>query len=216
MAGKGGGSKGGGSSGGAGAGGYAQAMLGVVDLMTGWSADAAYDAAYGPYYQQAMGKHNAARAKVAAEANISAITQDRINTDRVIAMHQDQAEAQAKVAAAVSGTSGGSVDSVIYQTEVNSALATANNRQRAEQQVENQLAQVYQSQSTLLAPSNAGASPSVGMAALSAGVQFMSTNGSQFMEGIDNLFGTKKKGSGDTGIYAVNYKLPDSNGPQLT
>lgn len=209
-------SKGGGSSGGAAAGMYAQSIMGVVDLLVGVSADAAYDAAYGPYYQQAIGKHNAARAKVAAEANIAAITQDRINTDRVIAMQQDQAEARAKVAAAVSGTSGGSVDAVIHQTEVNSALATANNRKRAEQQIENQLAQVYQTQSTMLALNNTrDSSPSVGMAALSAGVQFMSTNGAQFMEGIDNLFGTSKSGTGDTGIFAVNYTLPDSSGPQL-
>lgn len=198
-----------------GAGGYAQAFLGVADMLTGASADAAYEAAYGPYYKSFQGMHNAANAKVAAEANIAAIRQDKINTDMIISMQQDQAEAKALVAAAVTGAEGGSVDSVIYQTEVNSSLAKANARKTAEQQVENQLAQVYQSQSTLLAldDPNVGSS-NMGLNLLQSGVQFMSTNGDQFMEGIDGLFGSSS-GTGDTGIMAMNYQLPESNGPQL-
>lgn len=199
---------------GGGAGGYAQAFLGVADMLTGASADAAYEAAYGTFYKSFQGMHNAANAKVAAEANIAAVRQDKINTDKVISMQQDQAEAKALVAAAVSGTEGGSVDSVIYQTEVNSSLAQANNRKNAEQQVENQLAQVYQSQSTMLALDNAQvAAPNMALDLLQSGAQFMSTNGDQFMEGIDGMFGA---GGGDTEIMAVNYQLPEAGGLQLS
>lgn len=195
-------------------GGYAQAMLGVVDLLSGASVDAAYEAAYGQYYTAYSNRLNAANAKVAAEANIAAITQNRINTDMVIAVNQDKAEAQAKVAAAVTGTSGGSVDSVIYQTEVNSSLAKSNNRKSAQSMVEQQLAQVYQSQSTMLAMDNVSvAKPNIALNLAQAGVQYMSTNGAEFMEGIDGLFGSS--GTGDTGIMAMNYQLPDS-GVQLS
>lgn len=131
--------------------GYAQAVAGVADMLTGASADAAYEAAYGRYYTSHQQMLNAANQKIAAEANINAIRQDRINTDTVIAMQQDKAEAQAKVAAAVSGTEGQSVDDVIYQTEVESSVAKQNNKKNADQQIENQLSQMYQAQSTLLA-----------------------------------------------------------------
>lgn len=178
-------------------GGYAQAVLGVADMLTGASADAAYEAAYGSYYKSYQGMHNAANAKVAAEANIAAIRQDKINTDKVISMQQDQAEAKALVAAAVSGTEGGSVDSVVYQTEVNSSLAKSNNRKNAEQNIENQLAQVYQSQSTILALDNPQmTSVNTGLNVINSGVSFMSTDGDRFMEGIEGLFGT----NGDTNV----------------
>lgn len=197
----------------AGAGGYAQAFLGVADMLTGASKDAAYEAAYGKFYTAFAGMHNAANAKVAAEANISAIRQDKINTDTVISIQQDRAEAQAKVAAAVGGVSGSSVDAVIHQTEVNSSLAKSNNRKHTEQQIENQLAQVYQSQSALLSLDNAEVStPNMGLNLLQAGSQFMSTNGDQFMEGIDGLFGS----SGDTDIMTMNYQLPQDGGVQLS
>lgn len=197
-------------------GGYAQAMLGVVDLLSGASVDAAYEAAYGQYYQAYSNRLNAANAKVAAEANIAAITQNRINTDMVIAVNQDKAEAQATVAAAVTGTSGGSVNSVIYQTEVNSSLAKSNNRKAAQSMVEQQLAQVYQSQSTMLAMDNVSvAKPNIALNLAQSGVQYMSTNGDEFMEGIDGLFGSTGTGTGDTGIMAMNYQLPDS-GVQLS
>jgi len=60
------------------AGGYSAAILGVADLLTGASADAAYEAAYGKYYSAFKGMKNAANQRVAAEANIAAIRQDQI------------------------------------------------------------------------------------------------------------------------------------------
>ncbi len=176
-------------------GGYAQAMMGVADAMTGASADAAYEAAYGKFYTAYTHMHNAANQKVAAEANIAAITQNQINTDKVIAMQQDQAEAQAKVAAAVSGTAGGSVDAAIYQTEVNSSLSKANNRANAQNQIEQQLSAVYNSQSTLLAVDNPQvAQISIGMTLAQAGANYMSTSSGKFMDGLDNLFGSSTQG----------------------
>ena len=130
---------------------YAQAIIGIVDALTGASVDAAYEAAYGAYYSQYQNMHNAANAKVAAEANINAIRQDKVNTDTLIRQRQDQVEAQLKVAAAVSGTTGGSVEATINQSEINSSLAVRNNAQMTEQKIENQLTQIYTAQSTLLA-----------------------------------------------------------------
>lgn len=170
---------------------YAQAFLGVADMLTGASKDAAYEAAYGTYYSAYQGMHNAANAKVAAEANIAAIKEDRINTDTVIAMQQDQAEAQAKVMAAVSGTEGQSVDATIYQTEVNSSVASSNNRKNAEQQIENQLASVYQSQSTMLAMDNPqvdNISTGLNLGTTLIGMAGDESFRGEFMEGIDNMF----------------------------
>ncbi len=125
--------------------------MGTVDMLSGASVDAAYNAAYGKAYQAYAQMHNAANAKVAAEANIAAIKQDKINTDKVIAMQQDQAEALKTVAAAASGTEGGSLDAALYQTQVQSTVAKDNSRKQAEQGIEQQLASVFNAQSTLLA-----------------------------------------------------------------
>jgi hypothetical protein len=133
---------------------YAQAIIGVADALTGASANAAFDAAYGKYYSAEMNKSNAARAKVTAEANINAIKQQKIHTDALIEMRQNEAEAEAKVMAAVSGTTGGSVDDVIHQTHVSSSLAKQNVKQNVEQQIENQLSKVYTQQTAMLAEDN--------------------------------------------------------------
>lgn len=170
-------------------GGYAAAMMGVVDLMSGASVDAAYEAAYGQYYKAYAGQMNASNRKVAAEANISAIKQDKINTDVVIDMQQDQAEARAKVMAAVSGAEGQSVDAVIAQTEFNSSVAQSNNKKNAEQQIENQLAAIYQSQSTMLALDNVDVhSPSIGMA-LAGGLSTVMLDGAMMGELASNIEG---------------------------
>ena len=203
----------GGGGGGAGAGGYATAILGVMDFMSGASADAAYEAAYGTYYRAATNMLNAANSKVAAEANIAAITQDKINTDTVIEMNQDRAEAMAKLSAAVNGTSGGSVAATIQQTEFNSSVAQSNNRKTAQQNIENQLAGIYQAQSTLLAVDNPQVQKSnLGLKLAQAGLGYIQSHGQQFMEGIDKL-GTS---NGDTGVMAMNYQLPTDNSTMVS
>jgi hypothetical protein len=175
--------------------GYAQALIGAADMMTGASAKAAYEAAYGKFYASYQGMHNAANQKVAAEANIAAVTQDRINTDRVIAMQQDRAEAQAKVAAAVTGTEGQSLDNSIYQTELNSSLAKQNNRQSAKQQIEQQLSSIYQSQSTMLAMDNVSVQGgSIASSIVNNLAPMIATQGDEFVEGFDNLFGSESSG----------------------
>ena len=191
-----------------GAGGYAAAITGGIDLMTGASADAAYEAAYGTFYSAFQGMHNAANQKAAAEANIGAIKQDRINTDMVIAMQQDQAEAAAKVSAAVSGVEGQSVNAVLHQTEVNSSVAQSNNRKNAEQQIENQLASIYQSQSTMLALDNPQVQDiSMGRNLASSIAGIATTMGPEMLEGMDGLFGVTSEGTG--GDMAINYQSPD-------
>jgi hypothetical protein len=130
---------------------YAQAVMSTADMLTGASVDAAYNAAYGTAYKAYQGMQNAANQKVAAEANIAAIRQDKINTNKTIQAQQINAEAQAKVLAAVTGTEGGSLDATIHQTKVNSSLAVSNTAQKMDQMIEDQLASVYSAQSTMLA-----------------------------------------------------------------
>lgn len=191
--------------------GYAQAILGVADLLSGASKRAAYEAAYGKVYASRTQMFNAANAKVAAEANIAAITQDKINTDLIIQMKQREAEAQAQVMAAVSGATGQSVDAVIYQTETNSSLAKRNNKKAMENNIEQQLASIYSSQSTMLAADNPQLDRvSVGMNLFESAAQFAVTDGGAFMDGVDGLFA--KSGGGDTGIMAMNYQLPTPGG----
>ena len=138
----------------AGASGYAAAFVGVADVLTGASADAAYDAAYGTYYSSFVGMHNAANQRVAAEANIAAITQEKIHTNKIISMKRDQAAANAKVMAAVSGTEGQSVRDVAYQIDTNSSAAKSNVARQTNQQIDQQLTAVYNSTSTMLSLDN--------------------------------------------------------------
>ena len=189
---------GGGGGGGAGAGLYMQAMVGVIDLLAGGSRDAAYDAAYGQHYRAFAGMHNAARQAAAAGANIAAIRQDTINTDTVIKMKQDQAEAMAKVAAAVSGVEGQSVNDVIYQTEVNSSVAQRNAQIAAEQNIENQLSTIYTSKSTMLALDNPASNPADPMMAAAQSLAHIVGNDElrgRIMEGWDSMFGVNAQSS---------------------
>jgi hypothetical protein len=60
----------------------------------------------------------------AATKNISAVRKDKVLHNMAIDLRQMEAEAQAKVSAAVAGVEGNSVKQVEYQTEVNAALAS--------------------------------------------------------------------------------------------
>lgn len=192
------------AGGGAAASMYAQSITMGIDLMMGTSQDAAYDAAYGPYYRKHQQMFNAANQKVAAEANINAIRQDRINTDAMIAIQQDKAEANAKVMAAVSGVEGQSVRDVINQTEFNSSVAQSNNQRTAEQNIENQLAQIYQSQTSLDAASSTTISnPNMGLAIGAAGTQWFM--GMRESGGFETMFGgSQESGNGDIGISSTS------------
>ena len=170
---------------------YASAFMGVADMLTGASEDAAYEAAYGQYYRAYAGMHNAANRKVAAEANIAAITQDKINTDKVIAMKQDEAEAQAKVMAAVTGTEGQSVNDTIAQSRMNSSIAKQNNARHAEQQIEQQLSQIYSAQTSIQAaassPQIADVNPWSGAINTVAALIGNESERGELMEGVSNM-----------------------------
>lgn len=196
--------------------GYSAAILGVADLMTGASADAAYEAAYGQYYKAAAGMKDAANRRSIAEANIAAVKQDRINTNLAVSINQDHAEAQAKVAAAVGGTEGQSVQSAIYQTEVNSSVAQANNRKTMEQQVDAQLADVYASTSAMLAVDNPQIEKiSMGMALAEAGTTLVTEMGPQLMDGIDSLFSSEADSSVGLGETLTFDAKPFEQPPML-
>jgi len=102
-------------------------------------------ATYNREYQTASSKLAASNARSAAEANISAVNQDRITSNVKIKQKQDEAEANAKVSAALAGAKGASVEAVVQQTEVNEAHALSASNKAAEQQIENLSASVYNS-----------------------------------------------------------------------
>ena len=99
---------------------------------------AAYNAAY-----LAEAQRIAQRSVInTAESNISAINQDRVLTNTTIEVNQQALAAQAQVNAAAAGVSGGSVDSVAYGIEANTAMQKQQVNARAEQLTEQQLAAV--------------------------------------------------------------------------
>ncbi len=102
-------------------------------------------AAYNAEYQSVSSKMAASRARSAAERNISAVNQDRITSNTKIKQAQDEAEANAKVSAALAGAKGASVEAVVQQTEVTEAHALSASNKAAEQQIENLSANVYNS-----------------------------------------------------------------------
>ena len=131
---------------------YAQAVqsgMGAAQLLaTGENAQT--KAAYNAAYAAKAAEYAAAGRKNAAEKNIAAIKQDKILTNVSIQMKQDQAEAFAKVNAAASGSSGQSVDDVIYGTERNEAHAIASANKKASQGIESELARINNAQASLL------------------------------------------------------------------
>jgi len=170
---------------------YAQAFINIADLLTGASKDAAYEAAYGPTYVANMQRANARRARHNTQLNIAAIAQDKIATDSLISLKQTEAEARAKVLAAASGREGGSVDDVKYQIEVNSTVAKQHNARSAEQLIEEQLSNIFMSQSTLIASKDPYVNkPNVGMEAMKAFTGMVGDDDirGQLAESWDNLF----------------------------
>lgn len=172
--------------------GYAQAMTGMIDLMSGASADAAYESAYGTFYSAHMKMRNAANQKVAAEANIAAIRQDRVNTDKMISMKQDEAEARRKVTAAVLGTEGQSIGDSIYQTKVGSAFGKSNAKANANNQIEKQVAAVYSANSTMLSVGDTKYSmPNMASTIMADMAGYITTQGDEIIEGVDGIHSSK-------------------------
>lgn len=107
-------------------------------------------ASYNAAYAAAARRTAIAEAKHTAELNISAIQQDKITSNSNISMKQMQAEAATKVNAATAGVEGGSVNSVLYDTERNKAFALNAMNAQAEQAQNQQVAQIGSQQSALL------------------------------------------------------------------
>lgn len=130
---------------------YTQAMVSGMNALTGAQADQIYTSTYNQVYAQEAQKANIRNAMGVAQTNVAAIKADQILTNTQIRMNQDEAEARAIVNAAAAGVEGGSVDDIVYDTERNAAFATNAANQQAEQEVENQLAQIGSGTSALLA-----------------------------------------------------------------
>ncbi|QDP58702.1 MAG: hypothetical protein Tp125SUR00d2C35697761_37 [Prokaryotic dsDNA virus sp.] len=130
---------------------YATAVTSGIEALAGIKADQAYDQAYNVTYAAEAQRANIRNAMHAAELNVTAVRQDKVLTNTMIGMKQDEAEAAAKVAAATAGVEGGSVDDIIYETEKNESLAINSANRRAEQSIESQLAQIGSGMSSLLA-----------------------------------------------------------------
>jgi hypothetical protein len=108
-------------------------------------------AAYNAEYSTISSKLAASRQRSAAERNISAVNMDKITSNTKIAQQQDEAEAQARLSAALSGSKGASVDATIAQTEVTAAGARKASEKAANQQIEDLKAGIYGSSMKLQA-----------------------------------------------------------------
>jgi len=106
--------------------------------------------AYNVAYSDAARRINAAEARVTAERNISQINQDKILSNTVIQMQQDQAVAAAKVSAATAGVHGQSVEDVMRSTETSEQRQLANIDKVAKGQTDVELAKAFQAQSVAL------------------------------------------------------------------
>ena len=144
---------------------YGALFASMADLVTGASADAAFVQAYNRTSQLFAQRQQALNAKDAAQQNIAAIEQDRVTSSMQVQMQQDQQEAQVKVAAALAGTEGGSVEMLQRQTEINKAFALSQVNRNADQQIEQYAAEIYASDYALRntqtsIQSNAASTPS--------------------------------------------------------
>lgn len=125
---------------------YAGAVQSGLNLLSVMGGDnAATVAAYNTEFATVSNQMAMHRQRSAAEQNISAVNQDRITSNINIQRKQDEAEAQAKVNAALAGAQGGSVEASINQTKVNESFAIQANNQKAEQQTEQLKATVHSS-----------------------------------------------------------------------
>lgn len=106
--------------------------------------------AYNAAYKAEASRLNIAKNRHTSQLNIAAIEQDKVMSNTLIKMKQNQAEAMAKVSAAAAGVEGGSVDDVINDTETNSVFAIAASNRRAEQDKDTQLANIGNMSSALL------------------------------------------------------------------
>ena len=132
---------------------------GAASIVTGYFAGKqAEREAYDQAYSAAARRSDAMNRIFAASRRISSIKQDKILSNVDIQMKQNQAEAEAKVAAAFAGVEGGSVDAVIYQTESNAAHRVAETRKKADQSIENELTAAYNAQGVMLSTTEAKSS----------------------------------------------------------
>ena len=99
-------------------------------------------AAYNAEYNTRMQRYALQDAKIAAERNITAVRKDKILTDSNIQLQQNTVESQIRANAAWVGATGGSVESVVYDTESAEARRMADNAQAAKSATEGQLTQI--------------------------------------------------------------------------
>lgn len=127
----------------------AQSGMSALQLaLTG--SNAATKEAWNTSYNETAQRLAIASAKDAAQTNISALRQDKILSDVSIEIQQNEAEANAKVSAAVAGVSGTNVDQTVYMTEVNAAMAKQQNAQQTDQAVKDQQTAVENAELSLL------------------------------------------------------------------
>lgn len=118
-------------------------------------------AEYATAYNNAAKRFRMASAKSAAEKNISAVRQDKILTNTKIQLQASQAEALQRVQNAAGDREGQSADTVIGEVHKTAAQMAQANEKSSRQQEESLLAQINESQTSLLSvrdPKNSFAS----------------------------------------------------------
>lgn len=125
---------------------YAAAISSAVGAVTGEGKADAYNA----QYAATAARFNAASRKNTAERNISSLNQNKMLIMKNIDLKQEQSEAAARVAAAVSGAKGSSVDGAIDDTHVSAAHQKNNTERSFGNGIEQQLASIYEAQNAML------------------------------------------------------------------
>lgn len=109
------------------------------------------EAHYKAKMQRAAEASNAARQMYTSQRNVASLENQKVLSNLDIQANQRQAEAMARVSAALSGTEGSTVDQTVGQTETNEVLAKAAMEDQIEQSISEQLAVIETASGTLSA-----------------------------------------------------------------
>lgn len=121
----------------------------VVSLLDRSDDRAVYDATYDAYMKRYTQMKNVMNQINVTELNITQLQQEKLMTDNMIRMAQDEAEAARKVSAATAGVQGSSVGQSITQTEMNKNLTLSKNRRNWENRKDQYVEQAKQLRYTM-------------------------------------------------------------------
>jgi uncharacterized membrane protein YheB (UPF0754 family) len=144
-------------------------------------------------YNMAAARFRSASAKNTAERNISAVRQDKILTNTKIQLQATQAEAAQKVQNAVLGRVGDSADTVKDNIQKTASQMTQANEKESRQREERLLAEVNNSQSSMLSQRDQSQSFASGLLQTFSAFEFSDLKLTNDL--VDKMTSTPKKGT---------------------